>query len=98
MEDKELIRIDVICSSYEVEPDFIDAVMDHGLIEVTTVDENRFVDAGQIRDLEKIIRLHYELDINLAGIETITHLLQRMQDLREELTMLRNRLQFLEER
>lgn len=96
MEEKEMIRIDLICSCYNVEPAFIDAVLDHGLIEVTTVNEVRFVDSGQISDLEKIIRLHYDLDINLEGIETITHLLHRMRELREELNMLQNRLRFFE--
>ena len=96
MEDRELIRIDLVCSSYDVEPAFIDAIMEHGLIEVTIVDEVRFVEAAQISDLEKIIRMHYDLDINLAGIETINHLLHRIGEMREELTMLQNRLRFFE--
>jgi hypothetical protein len=40
-----------------------------------------------------MIRLHHELDINLAGIEAITHLLQRVENMHEEMRLLRNRLQ-----
>jgi len=42
--------------------------------------------------LEKFVRFYYELDINLEGIETISHLLERVNALQDELTMLKNRL------
>ena len=47
-------------------------------------------------NLEKFIRLYYELDINLEGIETITHLLQRINSLQDEIIILKNRLRLYE--
>lgn len=96
MENDDMILLELICTSYNVEADFIDSLYDYGLIEVVTVEEHKFIDKDQISELEKMIRLHYDLQINLEGIETITHLLQRMQALQAELTLLRNRLRFYE--
>ncbi len=45
----------------------------------------------------RIIRLYYELDINLEGIEAIIHLLQRIDThQQEEIIALRNRLRLYE--
>jgi hypothetical protein len=38
------------------------------------------------------MRLHYDLDINLEGIEAITCLLDRVRSMQEEIRELRNRL------
>jgi hypothetical protein len=39
------------------------------------------------------MRLHYDLDINLEGIEAITSLLNRVKSMQEEIRELRNRLE-----
>jgi chaperone modulatory protein CbpM len=39
---------------------------------------------------------YYELDINLEGIETITHLLQRINSMQDEVITFRKRLRFYE--
>ena len=46
----------------------------------------------QMAALEKIIRFYYDLDINIEGIETITHLLKRINSMQDEITTLKNRL------
>jgi hypothetical protein len=68
-----------------------------GLIEVTTIEQNRFIDTERLLDLEKFVRLYYELDINLEGIEAITHLLNKIRSLQDEINSLRNRLYLYEE-
>ena len=39
-----------------------------------------------------MIRLHYDLDINLEGIETIFHLLERIETLQHEMHELRKKI------
>ena len=68
-----------------------------GLIEITIIEQNRFIDTERLLDLEKFVRLHYELDINLEGIEAITYLLQKVKSLQEEINSLKNRLYLYEE-
>ena len=96
METEDLIPIQEIITHHNVEITFIDSLHDFGLIEITTVEETRYVFKGQMSELEKMIRLHYELDINLEGIEAISHLLQRVNSLQEELVVMRNKLKVYE--
>ncbi len=91
-----LIPANDFCTYYNVEYSFINSLEQMGLIEITTIEQNRFIDTERLLDLEKFVRLHYELDINLEGIEAITHLLQKVKSLQEEINFLKNRLYLYE--
>ena len=91
-----LIALDEFCVNHGIEISFISSLHQTGLIEITTVKETGFIDTGQLQQLEKFVRLYYDLDINLEGIETINHLLQRINSLQDEITELRNRLRLYE--
>ena len=92
MQMEYLIAIDEFCSKHEIEASFISSLQETGLIEITMVEDTGFIPMDQIQQLEKFIRFYYELDINLEGIETISHLLQRVNTLQEEIVQLRNKL------
>lgn len=96
MQKDYLIALNEFCTSHNIEISFISSLQETGLVEVTTIDESGFIDAGQLQQLEKFIRLYYELDINLEGIETISHLLERITLLQEENIKLKNRLRLYE--
>jgi cytochrome c peroxidase len=66
------------------------------LIEITIIKEAEYIHESQLNELEKIVRLYYEMDINLEGIETVIHLLQRINDMQNEITLLKNRLRLYE--
>lgn len=97
MANEHLIPADQFCNQHNVELSFISLLHENGLIEITTVEQTTFIPEERLPELEKLIRLHYDLDINLEGIEAITHLLQRMQHLQDELRVLRNKLRLYEE-
>ena len=96
MQTEYLISVDEFCASNNIEISFISSLQQTGLIEITTIKETGFIDTNQLQQLEKYIHLYYELDINLEGIETIMHLLQRINSLQDEINSLRNRLRFYE--
>jgi len=96
MQTEYLIAVDEFCANHNIEISFISSLQQTGLIEITTIKETGFIDAGQLQQLEKFIRLYYELDINLEGIESITYLLQRIKSLQDEIIALRNRLRLYE--
>ncbi len=96
MQTENLIAVSEFCINHNIEISFISSLQQTGLIEIYTIKETEFIDAGQLQQLEKFIRLYYELDINLEGIETITHLLQRINSLQDEIVMLKNKLRFYE--
>jgi hypothetical protein len=45
---------------------------------------------SELQKLEQIIRLHYDLDINLEGIDAIAHLAERIKMMQNEITGLKN--------
>jgi len=96
MQTEYLIAIDEFCAIHDIEISFISSLQQTGLIEITKKNDAEFIDMNQLQQLEKFIRLYFELDINMEGIETITHLLKRISSLQDEVITLRNRLQFYE--
>lgn len=96
MQTKNLITVNEFCINHNIEISFINSLQQTGLIEITTIEETGFIDSSQLQQLEKIVRLYYELDINMEGIETITHLLKRINSMQDEIIALRNRLRFYE--
>jgi hypothetical protein len=96
MQTENLISINEFCIHHNIEISFVNSLHQKGLIEITTIDESFFIDAVYLPQLEKIVYFYYELDINLEGIETINHLLKRIELIQGENTRLRNRLRLYE--
>jgi hypothetical protein len=79
---------------YEVEESFIESLHDIGLIHVINEDDGRFIEYDDLSDLEQFIRWHYEMDINVEGIDALHSMLQRVRSLQAEIAQLRHELQF----
>ena len=91
-----LIAVDKYCEIHEIEVSFISSLQENGLIQITTIKDDLYIEKDQLLQLEKIVRLYYELDINLEGIETINYLLKRIGKMQDEITALRNQLNLYE--
>lgn len=91
-----LIAITTLCSYYEVEYAFIDALHQTGLIQVVIIEQDQFIHQDEIGSLEKMIRLHHELNVNIEGIDVVFNLLEKEKALRAELKALKNRLEIYE--
>jgi hypothetical protein len=96
MQVENLVALNDFCASHNIEISFINSLQQSGLVEIVTVRKVCFISVEQLNHLERIVRLYYEMDINLEGIETITHLLQQIQLLQSENIALRNRLRLYE--
>lgn len=92
MENKHLIPANELCTYYNVELSFINALQEFGLIELTRVQENYFINETQLPKLEQYTRWHYELEINLEGIEVIDQMLERIRNMQDEIIALKNKL------
>jgi hypothetical protein len=96
MQTEEMIIVNEFCIHHNIDLTFITALKDSGLIEVTIMEEKLYMPETQLPNLEKMVRLYYEMDINLEGIETITYLLNRMNEMQLEIMKLNNRLRLYE--
>jgi chaperone modulatory protein CbpM len=91
-----LISASDFCVFYNVEYTFISSLQEAGLVTVTVVNETSYIPETELQKLEKMIHLHHDLEINIAGIEAITHLLERVEQMQEDARGLRNRLRIYE--
>ena len=79
---------------YEVEASFIESLHEVGLIHVVDQEEERFIEYDDLPGLEQFIRWHYEMDINVPGIDALRNMLGRVQSLQSEIERLHSELQF----
>ena len=75
MENNQLVLIDQVCVHYEVELNFIDSLEEYGLIQLVVMDNTKYLSPDDLQYVEKMIRLKYELGINMEGIDVINNLL-----------------------
>ena len=88
METANKISIEQCCVYYNIETSFVQKLDEHGLIELIHSDETLYISFEQLSDLEKYMHLHYELEINIEGLETIKHLLNKVHQLQKEVNRL----------
>jgi hypothetical protein len=96
MEEQEWIPAGKICTHYHVDLSLIRAIGEYGLIDIDAAENDLLVPASGLTALERIVRLHTELEINLEGIAAITHILERVKGLQDEVTALKYRLRSYE--
>ena len=96
MQEENLIPANEFCLHHNIDVSFIHSLKEYGLVELTVIDDAPFVTIVQLSELEQLVRLHYDLDINLEGIDAIIHLLKKLQTMQDELIILKNRLRLYE--
>jgi hypothetical protein len=96
MQFDDMVPASEFCVHHNIELSFIDSLREYGLVETILIEEKVYLPVSQLGHLEKIVRLHFDLEINLEGIETIAHLLEKVNTLQDQVTMLTNRLKAYE--
>lgn len=75
---EELVKI------YNIEITFFDSLEEAGLLKTVTENEVKYLLYDELELFERFANWHYDLDVNLPGMEVIHHLLQKMERLTEE--------------
>jgi len=89
---EDFITLDKLCSLYKVKMSFFSDLNEIGLIEILTIERTPCIHQDKIIDLEKMIRMHYDLNVNIEGIDIVFNLLEKIEDLQNELIATKNRL------
>jgi hypothetical protein len=93
---EEYILVSEFCESHEISNTFLYELNDNGLIKIIRREERLYLPMEELPKAEKILRLHGELNINLEGVEVITRLLDRMEEMQVKVARLQNRLKLYE--
>jgi hypothetical protein len=89
---EDMIRVEDYCLKYTIEQTFVFSLEEYGLIELLVVEEQTCIPLHQLQAIEKFSNLYYELNINLDGIDAISHLLQKIETMQEEIRNLKGQL------
>ena len=92
--EEQLIPAQEFCIHHHIEMNFIYSLREYGLIDVISNEGNDYLSTEKLNELEKIIRLRYDLDVNMEGIDVIMHLLNQLEAAQQEANELKNQLRF----
>tara|TARA_R100001377_G_C3188019_1_gene109370 strand:- start:1358 stop:1657 length:300 start_codon:yes stop_codon:yes gene_type:complete len=90
MDTKNVITITEFCQHYKIPESFIMSLNEYELVQLATENETPCIYVTEIQTIEKLIRFHFELDINIEGIHAISNLLNKLERLQEDVRILTN--------
>lgn len=96
MKTSRYIRIQELCSGYQLEEQYIFTLRDFGLLHIEEDDNEYVLPESDLPRFEKILNFHNDLNINMEGIEVIMNLLERIENLNQDLVSLRRKLKVYE--
>ena len=94
MNEENLIPVSDFCLHHHIEISFIYSLQEYGLVILTQKDDIVYLEPDQLYDLEKMVRLHYDLDVNMEGIDVINQLLKKLDSAHNEVNELKKQLRF----
>lgn len=97
MESENHIATKIFCKYHQVEESFVQFMHEYEFIHIQFEQGESFLHKDELPILEKMVRLHQELQINPEGIQAVYQLLQHVEDLQQEVNRLRRKLNTYEE-
>jgi hypothetical protein len=97
MDDNNLILIEHFCTNCDIDDSFLTSLNEYGLVEIIIIEDRSYIHKEHVKSVEKMVSFHYDLNINLEGIDAISNLLKQIDTLQEELDKTKNKLRFYEE-
>lgn len=88
-----LILIKEYCEHCKIEQSFVQSLQEEGLLEITVVSDELYIKEEQLNELEQFRRWHYDLNINIEGIDALKHLINKVTKMQHEINHLKNKLQ-----
>ncbi len=96
MEAQELIVLEIYCELNQIEVSFVESLEEFELIAIVKQNNQKYLINEQLATIDKIIRLHNQLNINREGIQVAFNLLQKMEQMDEEIRLLKAKLSLYE--
>ena len=98
MSNKDILKLEKFCELYEVPTSFVDSLNQFELIHLTTIDEELYINNEELPVIERFIRLHYDLDVNVEGLDVINNLVEKISNLQKQIIQLENELIYYKSR
>ncbi|MGV6827942.1 MAG: chaperone modulator CbpM [Flavobacteriales bacterium] len=90
------ISVQQFCEFHQVPKNFIDSLSNYDLIKIIEIESHQHINIEDINKIEKLKRIHYDLQVNMEGLDVIQHLLNEIETLQNNIKYLKNRIDFYE--
>lgn len=97
MDTQKYIPVLHLCDLYHTEVAFFRELDEQGLIEIITVENSLYVHQDKLYEVERIIRIHRELNVNIEGVDVVLNLLEKVDKLQNEVYRIQSRLRLYED-
>ncbi|MDC6389595.1 chaperone modulator CbpM [Maribacter sp. PR1] len=97
MKNSTFIYIEEFCTIHNIETSLVHQLVEFEILTLKKTDNKEVIELEELPKLEKMVRLHQELEINPQGLQAIHHLLEQVNKLQEEILALRRKLNRFEE-
>ncbi len=87
------IKITEFCENEKIETSFLLELNREGLLHLEKQEEVEYIDQNDLPQIEMFARWHYELGVNLEGIDAMRHMLERMKKMQRQIQILEKKLQ-----
>jgi hypothetical protein len=69
------MAVEEFCANHDIEISYINSLQKYGMIEITTIEKINYLNAEQLQQMDRYIRLYYKLKIRPQSMNSIVHLL-----------------------
>ena len=96
MNDENYILLEHFCNHTSISDSFLKSLIEFDLIAHKKMQDNFYILDDEISEIERMLRLHDDLGVNVEGLGVINEMMSRMQQLESEMEDLRKRLSLYE--
>lgn len=90
------ISVHQFCIHYDIPQSFINSLSNFDLIELIEIEKAKHIQIEDINRIEKLMRMHFDLQVNFEGLDIINNLINQINTLQEDIALLRNKIEFYE--
>ncbi len=91
------IQIQTIISAYDIDISLVQNLEDIGRISIIEENNTLYISDNQLDILDKMLRMNADLNLNAEGIDTVLHLLERIEELQNRIAVLSERTRLMDE-
>ena len=86
------IKITEYCENEKIETSFILELDREGILRIEKKEEAEYINQDDLPQLEMFARWHYDLGVNLEGIDAMRHMVKRMKKMQQQIQQLEKKL------
>lgn len=86
------IKITEYCENEKIETSFLFELNREGIVRLEKREESEYIDTHDLPEVEMFARWHYDLGVNLEGIDAMRHMVKRMKKMQKEIRELERKL------